>query len=197
MIAPASRRERRTTRDRRSTSQTTSGSARATILGRARIGAGARAGEPLELVLAIEDDDPDRERLLAHGWSLRPPELVATPERYRDYVAGSFGEFSCAKGGYLGTHSGWFGDRSASYLAAGRPVDLRATGFEDVLPAGAGAGAIAVRSADAAADAIAEARGDYARHRAAALELAHEFFDVERLFDGALQVAGIPRGSPL
>jgi len=78
------------------------------------------AAEPLELVLAIEDDDPDRERLLAHGWQLRQPSLVDTPGRYRDYVPGSRGEFSVAKGGYVGTRSGWFSDRSACYLAAGR-----------------------------------------------------------------------------
>jgi hypothetical protein len=153
------------------------------------------AGEPLELVLAIDDDDPDRERLLAHGWHLRPPALVRTPGRYRDYVAGSLGEFSVAKGGYVGTRSGWFSDRSACYLAAGRPVVLQGTGFEDVLPTGVGA--IAVRSAAQAADAIAEVRADYARHSAAALQLAREFFDAERLLADALALAGIPRGSPV
>lgn len=145
-------------------------------------------------MLAIEDDDPDRERLLAHGWSLRLPELVATPARYRAYVAGSTGEFSCAKGGYVGTHSGWFSDRSACYLAAGRPVVLQATGFEDVLPTGAGA--FAVRSADEAGAAIAEIRGDYARHRVAARELAREFFDAERLLGDALALAGIAPATP-
>jgi hypothetical protein len=153
------------------------------------------AAEPLELVLAIEPDDPDRERLLAHGWQLRPPAFVSTPERYRDYVGGSLGEFSVAKGGYVGTRSGWFSDRSACYLAAGRPVVLQATGFEDVLPTGAGA--IAVRTAAEAAEAIAEVRADYARHSAAARELAREFFDAERLLGHALSLAGIPRGSPV
>ena len=155
----------------------------------------ARAGEPLELVLAIEPDDPDHERLLAGGWHLRHPETVATPGLYRDYVSGSLGEFSCAKGGYVGTRSGWFSDRSACYLAAGRPVVLQSTGFEDVLPTGAGA--IAVSSVDEAAAAMAEVRGDYARHAAAARELACEFFDAERLLGDALALAGIARrGAP-
>jgi hypothetical protein len=153
----------------------------------------ARAGEPLELVLAIEPDDPDRERLLACGWRLRRPETVATPALYRDYVSGSLGEFSCAKGGYVGTHSGWFSDRSACYLAAGRPVVLQSTGFEDVLPTGLGA--IAVSTVDEAAAAIAEVRADYPRHCAAARELAREFFDAERLLGDALELAGIARRS--
>jgi hypothetical protein len=147
------------------------------------------AGEQLELTLAIEPEDPDREVLLANGWRLEPPSLVDTPARYRDYVAGSLGEFSCAKGGYVGTRSGWFSDRSACYLAAGRPVVLQATGFEDLLPVGAGA--FAVRDVDEAAAAMAEIRGDYARHARAARELAREFFDADRLLGEMLAASGL------
>jgi len=153
-----------------------------------------QAGEELELALAIEPDDPDRQRLLDHGWRLADPTVVATPERYRDFVSGSLGEFSCAKGGYVGTNSGWFSDRSACYLAAGRPVVLQATGFEDVLPTGVGV--IAVHTAEEAADALAEVRGDYARHTAAAQDLAREYFDAERLLGDALELADIPSGEP-
>jgi hypothetical protein len=147
------------------------------------------AGEELELTLAIEPEDPDREVLLAHGWRLEPPSLVDTPLRYRDYVAGSLGEFSCAKGGYVGTRSGWFSDRSACYLAAGRPVVLQSTGFEDVLPVDEGV--FAVRDVSEAAAAIAEIRGDYPRHARAARELAREFFDAERLLGGMLEASGV------
>src|SRR5206468_200176 len=38
----------------------------------------ARSGEALELVLAIDDDDPDRELLREHGWLLEDPGRVAT-----------------------------------------------------------------------------------------------------------------------
>jgi hypothetical protein len=147
------------------------------------------AGEELELTLAIEPEDPDREVLLANGWRLEPPSLVDTPLRYRDYVAGSLGEFSCAKGGYVGTRSGWFSDRSACYLAAGRPVVLQSTGFEDILPVGEGA--FAVRDVGEAAAAIAEIRGDYARHARGARELAREFFDAERLLSRMLEESGL------
>lgn len=148
------------------------------------------SGERLELTLAIDDDDPDRQLLLSHGWRLEDPAWVSTPGRFRDYVTGSLAEFSCAKGGYVGTRSGWFSDRSACYLAAGRPVVLQATGFEDVLPVGEGL--FAVRDVHEAAGAIAEVRGDYDRHRAAARELAREFFDAERLLTRMLEQSGLP-----
>jgi hypothetical protein len=149
------------------------------------------AREPLELALAIDPDDPDRARLVAHGWLLGDPGLVSTPERYREYVCSSRGEFSCAKGGYAGTRGGWFSDRSACYLAAGRPVVLQSTGFEDVLPVGPGV--FAVQTAEEAAGAMSEIRGDYARHSTAARELAREHFDGERLLGDALELAGLPR----
>ncbi len=148
------------------------------------------AGEPLELALAIDAEDPDRARLAAHGWLLEDPGVVATPHAYRDYVAGSLGEFSCAKGGYVGTRSGWFSDRSACYLAAGRPVVLQATGFEDVLPTGEGLWA--VRDAEEAAAALAAIRADPARHRRAAAALAREHFDAETIIARMLERSGLP-----
>jgi hypothetical protein len=147
------------------------------------------AGEEPELALAIDEDDPDRERLRKAGWRLEDPAEVATPDRYVEYVAGSLGEFSCAKGGYVGTRSGWFSDRSACYLAAGRPVVLQATGFEDLLPTGEGA--FAVSDVDEAAAAIAAVRVDYARHSRAARRLAEEFFDAERLMTRMLSESGV------
>lgn len=147
-------------------------------------------GEELELTLAIDDDDPDKPVLSNHGWRLEEPALVGTPERFRAYVSGSLAEFSCAKGGYVGTRSGWFSDRSACYLAAGRPVVLQATGFEDIIPTGVGV--FAVNDVGEAAEAIAAVRSDYARHSASALEIAREFFDADRLLAGMLEQSGLP-----
>src|SRR5207247_944348 len=114
---------------------------------------------------------------------------VAHAEQYRNYVRGSLGEFSCAKGGYVGTRSGWFSDRSACYLASGRPVILQATGFEDVLPVSEGL--LAVSSVDEAAEAIRRVRADYARHSVAAREIAREHFDSDRLLGRMLAEAGV------
>ena len=48
---------------------------------------------------------------------------------YRDYVQRSKGEFTVAKDQYVRLNTGWFSDRSACYLAAGRPVITQETGF--------------------------------------------------------------------
>ena len=148
-----------------------------------------RTGEAFELVLTIDEDDPDRSMLHDHGWIVHPPSVVAEPADYRDWIRASAGEFSCAKGGYVATRSGWFSDRSACYLAAGRPVVVQATGFEDVLPTGEGL--FAVRDVDEAAEAIGEIRSGYARHGAAAVELAREHLCTERVLTALLEPAGV------
>ena len=147
------------------------------------------AGEPLELALTIDPADPSVASLTAAGWRLESADVAASPARYRDYVAGSLGEFSCTKGGYAGTRCGWFSDRSECYLATRRPVVLQATGFEDLLPTGAGL--FAVRTPEEAAEAIRRVRRDYAAHSAAARALAREHFDSDKLLGRLLAEAGI------
>ena len=55
---------------------------------------------------------------------------------YRDYIRASRGEFTVAKDQNVRLRTGWFSDRSATYLASGRPVVTQDTGFGDVLPTG-------------------------------------------------------------
>ena len=148
-----------------------------------------RTGEGFELALSIDPDDPDLPRLREHGWRVEDAAVVAAPDRYRSYVRGSLGEFSCAKGGYVATRSGWFSDRSACYLAAGRPVILQATGFEDVLPVGAGL--FAVGDVEEAAEAVRAVRSDYPHHSRAARRIAREHFDSDRLLTRMLAEAGV------
>lgn len=153
-----------------------------------------RAGLRFELAVCMEPDDPDRDVLRRHGWQLRPDSTVGTPARYRRYVHDSFGEFSAAKGVYAGTNSGWFSDRSACYLAAGRPVVLQATGFADVLPTGEGL--FSVRDLDEAAEAVTRISRDYPRHCKAARALAAEFFDSDRVLATLLRECGVqPRAA--
>jgi hypothetical protein len=147
------------------------------------------AGEPLEMALNIDADDPDITYLREHGWRLEDPAAVSSLARYQDYVTGSRGEFSCAKGGYVGTRCGWFSDRSACYLAAGRPVVLQATGFENLLPTGKGL--FAVATVEEAAEAIRAIRRDYPRHAAAARGLAREFFDSDTVLARLLRDLGL------
>jgi hypothetical protein len=149
----------------------------------------ARAGEPFELALAIDEDDPDRALLTGNGWVLADPRVVAGVDEYRTWVSESAGEFSCAKGGYVATRSGWFSDRSAAYLAAGRPVVVQSTGFEDVLPTGEGL--FAVRDVHEAAAAIRAVRADYARHAGAARAIARDHLAAERVLPRLLEPVGV------
>jgi hypothetical protein len=147
------------------------------------------AGEELEIAIRIDPDDPDVDYLKEHGWRLESTDVVANPGLYRDYVTGSRGEFSCAKGGYVGTRCGWFSDRSSYYLAAGRPVVVQDTGFEDLVPTGQGL--FSVRTPEEAAAAIHMIRRDYARHSAAARAVAQEHFDSDKILRNLLAEAGV------
>ena len=57
---------------------------------------------------------------------------------YRDYIQRSRGEFTVARDQYVRPRTGWFSDRSACYLAAGRPVITQETGFGKFMPTGDG-----------------------------------------------------------
>src|SRR5581483_453878 len=90
-----------------------------------------RGSARFEVALGIHPDERrDIEALEAHGWQLIDPMTVApTPDRYREFVQGSKAEIGIAKGGYVASRCGWFSDRSAAYLASGRPVVAQDTGF--------------------------------------------------------------------
>jgi glycosyltransferase involved in cell wall biosynthesis len=96
-------------------------------------------------------------------------------------------------------NTGWFSERSANYLASGRPVVAQDTGFSDVLPTGEGL--LAFSTADEAAAAVEIVAADVARHGRAARELAREYFDSEgvltRLLEDAFASAAAPRGAPV
>ena len=88
----------------------------------------------------------------------------ARPDAYRRFVQGSWAEFGLAKSGYAVSDSGWFSDRSACYLASGRPVIAQDTGFGRRLPTGAGL--FAFTTAEDVVAAVEELERDYERHRA-------------------------------
>ena len=148
-----------------------------------------RTGEDFELALAI-DDDEDEQLLRSHGWSLLDGlALSRETGSYRDYLRGSRGEFTVAKDQNVRLGTGWFSDRSACYLAAGRPVATQDTGFGDVLPTGRGL--LRFRTLDEAVAAIAEIEADYTAHAAAAAEIAAEHFAAEAVLARLLAAAGI------
>lgn len=125
--------------------------------------------------LALGGGSAPRDQLTSRGWSLANPlEVTRTPWTYQDYLAGSKGEFTVAKEAYVSTRSGWFSERSANYLASGRPVVTQDTGFSSLLPTGEGLFAFA--DLDSAAEAIGRVTTDYEHHCAAARQVAEEHF---------------------
>lgn len=131
--------------------------------------------ETLRPALAIHRaEGKDLAALDEHGWFiLDPADVAATPAAYRDFVRGSKGELGIAKQGYVVTNSGWFSDRSACYLAAGRPVVAQDTGWSAHLPTGDGLHAFT--TAQEAAEAICRSAGRAPLERDAAREVARSF----------------------
>ncbi len=148
-----------------------------------------RCGRPFELAANIGDVDPagDRDRLRAGGWHLAEPhEVASTPEKYRTYLANSRAEILCPKPIYRELRTGWFSDRSASYLASGRPVIAEDTGVA-IVPAGRGL--FFFTNMDQAIEAVRDVDANYAHHSAAARELALEFFDSAKCLKAMLSAS--------
>jgi hypothetical protein len=142
---------------------------------------------PLEV--AVSGKAPAQE-MLACGWRLKSGrEVTMTFDSYRQYIADSRGEFSVCKNVYVATHSGWFSDRSAAYLASGRPVVLQATGFEAHLPCGRGL--FAAGTVEEAAAALEEIGSDYDRHARWAREVAREHLDTRSVLGRLLDELGV------
>lgn len=148
----------------------------------------ARTRQPLELALS-SSSPPTDELLTRRGWRVRSArDLSADADAYRAYIAGSRGEFTVAKDQNIRFRTGWFSDRSATYLAAGRPVVTQDTGFDSVLPTGEGL--FAWRDSQDAVAAIEQINGDWPVHAAAARDIAREYFEAGRVLKRLLSEVG-------
>ncbi|PYL36503.1 MAG: hypothetical protein DMF35_01430 [Verrucomicrobia bacterium] len=148
-----------------------------------------RAGETFELATNIQDLCA-REKFERNGWRLVSPlQMSIDYWHYRDYIQQSKGEFTAAKDQYVRLNTGWFSDRSACYLAAGRPVITQETGFTKNY--GGEAGLLAFRSLGEIADAVKKINADYPKHSGAARQIAREIFEAEKVLKSLLDRAGI------
>jgi hypothetical protein len=156
-----------------------------------------RTGEHFEIALDIHSaEERDRASLEENGWHLvDPADVAGDPWRYRAYVAASAAELMIAKNMYVDTHSGWFSDRSACYLASGRPVVAQDTGLDGLLPRDRGL--LLFSTIEEAEDAVANVASDYARHAHAARALAEECFDSDRVLGALLERLGLPRATTI
>jgi GT2 family glycosyltransferase len=149
----------------------------------------ARLGDRFELALSSYED-ADRRLLEQHGWRVTPAmgfstDLVA----YRNFVAGSAGEFTVAKDQNVRFKTGWFSDRSATYLAAGRPVITQDTGFGQAIPTGDGL--FAFSTGEEVVEAIERIDRKPEHHSRAAHELAVEYFAPEAVLGDMLAHMGM------
>ena len=147
-----------------------------------------RSPQPFELALVNLPDD-DRQMLATHGWRVRDAATLNFDlDAYRRYIGQSRGEFTVAKEQNVRLRSGWFSDRSASYLACGRPVITQETGFSNVLPTGSGL--FGFSTLEEIQEAVDRITADYSRHSQAARSIAREWFDYRVVLGAMLDYLG-------
>lgn len=149
----------------------------------------ARTGQTFELSLS-RYTAADRQMLEARGWLVRDALSFSMDlDEYRQYIVQSRGEFTVAKDQNVRLRSGWFSDRAATYLAAGRPVITQETGFSNILPAGQGL--FAFSTVEEIVRAVESVNSDYERHSRAASEIARDYFNYDVVLTRLLADAGI------
>jgi hypothetical protein len=94
-----------------------------------------------------------------------------------------------AKSGYVKCNSGWVSDRTAAYLASGKPALVQSTGFEGRLPSGRGL--LTFRTAEEAMAGIDDIKRNYAEHCRAARRVAEQYFDSGIVLRDVLTRAGV------
>jgi hypothetical protein len=153
------------------------------------VAAPKRSGQTFELATDIKDGKT-REKFERNGWRFTSPlQLSVDYWLYRDYIHRSKGEFTVAKDQYVRLNTGWFSDRSACYLAAGRPVITQETGFTTNY--GGEAGLLAFKSLGEIAEAVKMIDSDYGKHSRAARALAKEIFEAWKVVKSLLDRAGV------
>jgi len=163
-----------------------------------------RTSQPLELALALrsgavngqnawsalDHEDADAVRLLRrHGWRVVNALDLAELPSYRNYIVSSRGEVTVAKDQNVRMRSGWFSDRSACYLAAGRPVITQETGFSKFLPCGEGLFAFATM--EDILTAFERIDADERGQRQAARAIAEEYFKAENVLRRLIRDIGL------
>lgn len=149
----------------------------------------ALTGQAFELALSSYEE-ADKALLERKGWKVRNGLSVSTDiDPYRRYLIDSRGEFTVAKDQNVRLRSGWFSERSAQYLAAGRPVITQETGFSNILPTGRGL--FGFSTLDEGAEAVAAINSDYEGHCRAASELARDYFNYDHVLSRLVDDIGL------
>jgi hypothetical protein len=150
-----------------------------------------RSGLPFEIALQIDPEEEDEAaRLREDGWAVVDPATVtADPHAFRDYVRGSGAEFSVTQGVYAEAHTGWISDRTAHYLASGRPAVVQEAGIPDELRPEAGL--LTFSDPEEAVRATEQVVAAYDEHAVAARDYAACTFDSDRVLGRVLEALDV------
>ncbi|MDB6067800.1 MAG: hypothetical protein JWR26_4008 [Pedosphaera sp.] len=144
----------------------------------------------VQFELAAGVDDKVHDRLKSYGWGrVDSIKISQDIHGYRQYIQKSRGEFTVARDQYVRPNTGWFSDRSACYLAAGRPVITQETGFSKFLPTGKGL--FGFQTMDDILQAVDCIESDYDGNCRAAHEIAAEYFSTEKVVGSLMERAGL------
>jgi GT2 family glycosyltransferase len=147
-----------------------------------------------ELALSNITDD-DKTLLKSHGWLVRDAGAFGTStDPYRRFIQESRGELTAAKDQNVRLRTGWFSDRSATFLAAGRPVVTQDTGFGENLPTGRGL--FAYTDLESALSALETIESDHGAACRAASDVAREYFDYRVVLTRLLADTGVEGPRP-
>ena len=145
---------------------------------------------PVPFEMAVGAPEDVQRRLKENGWRQRKSvDLSASVTAYQQYIERSHGEFTVARDQYVRPRTGWFSDRTACYLAAGRPVITEDTGFGKFLPTGDGL--FPFHTMDDVLAAVDAIESDYPRHCRAAREIAESHFGAEGVVGSLMSRAGL------
>jgi hypothetical protein len=149
-----------------------------------------RVDASFRVALEIDEaDEADLRLIREHGWQLVDPRSVAgDPAAYLRFVQGSRAEFTVAKELYVELRTGWLGDRTACYLASGKPALVQDTGLADHYPLGEGL--VAYSTLDDAVDGAERILTGYPDHARAARRLAEEELDSRIVLGRLLEELG-------
>jgi hypothetical protein len=147
-------------------------------------------GDEFVLACALHPEESrDLEALSQYGWKLEDPLRAAgSPSLYREFLSTSRAEINVAKSGYVLSRCGWFSDRSACYLACGRPVVAQETGLPGTVPATEGF--LTFSGLSEAVEAVAQVNADYSRHCKAARLFAEELLDSRLVLSRVVEEVG-------
>jgi hypothetical protein len=141
-----------------------------------------------ELAAGVSTDV--RTTLESHGWNIADPVGISTSiSSYADYIRHARAEFTVARDQYVRPNTGWFSDRTACYLAAGRPVITQETGFSKYY--GSGKGLFGFKTMDDILSAVDSIESDYHGNCRAAREVAEEIFAAEKVLGSLMDRAGL------